>query len=252
MTDSMLPLPPAGGSRGGTTWPTLHALPGAPAGTPLSRVLQISLDPSFDRIRPVIRAIESIHGLGPLTFPPVPVRFDATLANLGELVPDTLGFPDHISLRPSQMLEELVFCHEVGHLLDRMVMGDPGQQASVWDHANVRPVLDAIRQSKAYGELRIILRTGAASVQDSSGQVQTVPVGAHHVIYLLHAQEAWARAYSQYVALRSGLLALRDEIDLIRTPGPGKIFTAAQWTDGDFVPVADAFDRLLLDRGLRQ
>lgn len=64
--------------------------------------------------------------------------------------------------------------------------------------------------------------------------------------YYLRPREMFARAYAQYIALRSGDEVMLDQILRRKADFPG-----TQWDDADFGPVAKAFDELFTARRWR-
>ena len=68
-----------------------------------------------------------------------------------------------------------------------------------------------------------------------------------HDPYLLRPWELWARAYAQYIAWRSGSNILKGQVDQILTHGRATT-QVRQWPYDEFVPIAEAIDRLLMRR----
>ena len=64
--------------------------------------------------------------------------------------------------------------------------------------------------------------------------------------YAMEDREAFARAYAQWIAVRSGSAAMRGELDLILG---GRAGSPLQYWGDDFLPVAAAFDRLFTSWG---
>lgn len=71
-------------------------------------------------------------------------------------------------------------------------------------------------------------------------------VTQHGSLYAKSTVELLARSYEQYIALRSGDAVLAAKIERRRQDA-----SFLYWSDEDFAPVAEAFDRLLITRGLR-
>ena len=71
-----------------------------------------------------------------------------------------------------------------------------------------------------------------------------LPVDRGYIQYLLQGEEIWARAYAQYITLKSGDNKLREQLQKIQNDQhPSN--AASQWSDNDFEPIADAIDALL-------
>jgi hypothetical protein len=69
--------------------------------------------------------------------------------------------------------------------------------------------------------------------------------------YLLTPYEIWARAYSQYIAVRSGDPEMLDQVSRLRTRSGG-LYYPTQWDDADFEPIARAIDELMIQLGWRK
>ena len=68
-----------------------------------------------------------------------------------------------------------------------------------------------------------------------------------HIEYLLRENETFARAYSQYIAIRSGDPILLSQLNYHRSK---YILRNGLWEDDDFVPIAEEFDKMLKKVGL--
>jgi transposase len=112
----------------------------------------------------------------------------------------------------------LTMVHEVGHVLDHLAIGSPGSFASISEDI-LTPVLEKLKQTKAYLALSKNPRV------DHS--------------YLLNPKELWARAYAQYIAVRSGDARLLKDLKLVRN----SILPDRQWTDEEFEPIAQEIDK---------
>jgi hypothetical protein len=81
----------------------------------------------------------------------------------------------------------------------------------------------------------------------------THPAGAvsDYLRYLLDLPEIWARAYAQYIAIRSGNAALGRALAAVRSD-PDMLHPGVHWTDADFTPIATAIDDLFKEVGWRR
>lgn len=59
--------------------------------------------------------------------------------------------------------------------------------------------------------------------------------------------ELWARAYAQYIAWRSGSSVLKAQLDKMLTHKEQGV-RVRQWPYDEFVPIAQAIDKLLMSR----
>lgn len=67
--------------------------------------------------------------------------------------------------------------------------------------------------------------------------------------YALKTEEAWARAYAQYIATKSGNAAMLAELNAARNRIVDGRYFATQWADEDFEPIMDAIDELFQSQG---
>lgn len=137
----------------------------------------------------------------------------------GVMVPDKkTGKPSYIGISKDSPTPELTMAHEFGHYLDTefgMLKADRKGRRP----AHVQPVLDAIDDSAAY-QSSFIRKSPHKRTQN----------------------EAFARAYAQYIALRSGSEVMMAQI---------KSRQADHWTPEDFEPIAKAFDAMFEELGWR-
>jgi hypothetical protein len=151
--------------------------------------------------------------------------------------------------------------HEVGHFLDNVLFGDPqtGGRASMGRGARVGPsgdpgvnlgpefedVIVAMRESVDYQEL-IAQNLSYFTVEGMAGHFA---YPARAAMRVRQPVEMFARGYSQWVALRSGNLMMRAQVDernfLANRGGP-----RLQWQWDNFEPIAGAYDRLFRAAGL--
>lgn len=118
--------------------------------------------------------------------------------------------------------------------------------------AAVARLMDAIGASRSVQILNKWDRGGAASLTDADGLPgMSRYADREHVRYLLRPQEQFARAYAQYIAVRSGdrkaLVELAVEQNAMKKMGNDPLGGAYpyQWDEDDFRPIAEAFDALM-------
>jgi hypothetical protein len=69
------------------------------------------------------------------------------------------------------------------------------------------------------------------------------------VKYLMKASEAFARAFAQYIALRSPDKELKADFDAERVRREAAQGYPFQWSDEEFAPIAAYFDRTFKELG---
>jgi hypothetical protein len=179
---------------------------------------------------------------------------------------------------PSPPVGATVVHHEVGHYVDRQVLGQNFFQSvpeMVTLDEQGRPVLlpdeHAPPHQREMDELfRVLGRTNAVqrllglrkgepelvdiTLSDGTRLRGTGAPDVGYVRYNLRPDEMFARAYAQWVALRSGdpvaLRGIRED----QRGGVGQhrtgLWYARQWEWRDFAPVAEAMDELFAAYGL--
>jgi hypothetical protein len=264
--------------------PTVTA--GQPTGTPVSS--RIRVEAGYQKVVAALAEIDKVHGDGPLPIIPagaVERRFarKALAYYMHDAYSGTavaLGFGRKI-LKASPHIG--VF-HEVGHFLDHKGVTGGGRLFATAD----RTMISDLPTRKAFDDLMTAIKQ-SESIQTLAKWHQAhlpgtglspgdgiVPKGVHRgmVSYLLKSNEAFARAYAQYIATKSTNPAVKNELRRFQAqaavatkPVPatmrynGKSFGESdadtweypwQWTDTDFKPIEAAFDTLMDRLGWRK
>lgn len=147
---------------------------------------------------------------------------------LGEYTP---GYA-RIEIRPSAPNAAMTMLHEHGHYVDEALGGLQGKYASETAVTkDVWPVLRTMMDSQAVSAL--------GKVAAGNGPLKGWAAKA------ILPEEQFARAYAQYVSLRSGRDDLREELAAML----GQTMGWGHWTEKDFAPIAAALDALFALRG---
>lgn len=205
-----------------------------------------------DEIAEALQAVDAVHTL-PAVEGITPVRrvYVKSDNRLGDFNPNRNsrigirtelpeGMPAHYGM---------TFLHEMGHLIDYVVVGKEQAYGTLLSRFNTPPHWEtfwsAVAQSRWFGVTHSIY-----SMLKSSGMEREL-IG--QLEYLLHPAEMWARAYSQYIAGRSGSDLLARELLAIPTYGNlGNAMLGVQWEDDDFRNVGAAVEAVLRAEGLMQ
>lgn len=149
--------------------------------------------------------------------------------------------------------QEFCYAHEFGHFFDFADFDQYGHFAtgmSDWDR-DANPILDgfwkSVDESQAYQTLLDMRANPAAyrKVVSVGGRDVAWRVDSKHLRYLQRPREVWARAYSQWIAEKTGDEAmLRGLGRFLESPYP------AQWSPEDFAPISAAMDELFRSQGL--
>lgn len=142
--------------------------------------------------------------------------------------------PFEIRINPNAIGKSLTTVHEFGHYLDYQDFGGTTMMAS--RHA-LTAEWQAFRTAVASSpEMREIL----------SDAIDQLSPTRDHATYLLKPEETFARAYAQWIALKSGSKTLKKDLARFRKlPG---VDAHRQWSDENFAPIADALDALFASR----
>jgi len=232
--------------------------PELPAPTPLLPKLQpipvsraMEIDPAF--ISPRIEraanatfgAIDKIHSDGNL--PRIPVRSMDRPDYEGYLKIDpATSRPRALEINKAADTPRLTTAHETGHAID--YAGIPltkpriGVDRDFRGEERFKDFIKAIDASDSIKTLR------ERTTQTVHPEWKAFTIDQKHVAYLLQDNEIWARAYSQWVAQRSGDLSMAAEIEHRLVLDQQKMY-AYQWQADDFEPIARAIDGIFQELG---
>ena len=223
------------------------ASPG-PQGVPVSNAL--SFDPMakkkvVDATQRTMRLIDGLHGDGQL--PSIPITSTQARKEQGAYLSGLYNGRAH-SIRLSTLGDhiELTAAHEIGHFIDHQ--GIHFGRMSSETHPDLDDFRKAVRSSQAIQSMQAIRGQYRTDIVGQDGVSKTVRVKPAHIGYLLKMEEIWARAYSQWVALRSGDATMLAQVaKVVAEASPYRY----QWADDDFRPIAETIDRFMEKRGWR-
>lgn len=262
-------------------------LGGRPAGTPISDILQTPKSPRWEGSNEAINAIESVHGDGDLG--KIKLRGTRTV-EYGSFERKGIlgGGYDHMEVhRINVSFRDLgnpdfhpamTTAHEFGHCLDYTTLGTRGRP--------VDRLGDLVAHRKPFSEMVLSSQSPAGAARDAmvelkqalldsdlyqtlsgmvarvgetitinpywtSGPVQ-MSINRDHLNYLMSTRECFARAYAQYIAVKSGNPIMLRELEYLRNSwgeGNKDFLYPTQWADDDFGPIVAAFDKLFVAMG---
>lgn len=198
--------------------------PSTPGGVaPVSNAIQVKPQGALgEHVNAAVSAIDAVHGDGDL--PKIPLNTLSSQRALGvyrffkDGTAESIAIKNNLAAWPA-----LTTAHEIGHFLDHQVLGVAGKFASA-EHELLADFRAAVAKSAAF-------KTMWAELPPSSE--------------FLKPYELWARAYAQFIAVRSGKPLLLSQLDRVRTGSqPWR-----QWSDADFAPIADAIEALFRKKG---
>ncbi|HMQ77127.1 MAG TPA: DUF935 family protein [Flavobacteriales bacterium] len=217
-----------------------------PIGTPVSAGMDLRrLKPAErEKAMHVLKLADQVHGLpGNHGVPIMPWRDGVQWGRYSNTLDRDLGIAIFVDWKDPHALVHMA--HELGHHIDKVAsMG--GTPASSYDNSVLAPAMKAILRSPTVQRIQQVYdsqynRTGPV-IKGLDGQWHPlIQPELNAMEYWLRKVELWARAYNQYIALRS-----RDEELQRLTFGWSerrRIHTlTCQWPQNEFLPIARAID----------
>lgn len=207
---------------------------------------------SGKQIAEAIKSIDAVHGDGAL--PTIPVVSSSSDSNMGFYARTRSNRPIEIGVSSKGEHPQNTVTHEIGHFLEKVAI--PGTKDSTGQRDWTRDVVmvewkRAVDASEAVQNLRA-LRGKSLTVDMGKGKTVQVPVDSKHLDYLLKYDEIWARAYAQYISVRSESESMADEFyQAFNVPRERLVNYREQWNAVDFRPIAEAIDKLFVQQGWR-
>lgn len=193
----------------------------------------------------------------------------------------------------SREADQFSFAHEFGHYFDARLKAERGavvgKNMSEAEAGPVSGIMSAIKGSENYQALLrskewseenagIRVPDTGETIEEYEARVRFrytqpgIQIDPNYNKYVLEERELFARAYSQYIAVKSGNSDMRASLDYIRSPegaygGRNQVVNQVsyamevefwrnmpelpyQWEDSDFEPVAREFDKFFEKEGL--
>ncbi len=228
-----------------------------PMGKPVAASLDLVGKKNAAQWKHAIEQIDRVHGDGAL--PTVPVKTSSGTRTLG-------GYRQKVNRYTGEVLErdilissksshiEHTLIHEIGHLLDYEGVNTPGAPAGKSAIAGVRytagnitaKLREKLENSAAYKSLQDLSRRHSVTVTGLDAKEYKYAVDPNFVYYLLDPKELWARAYTQYITVRSKDPVLLEQLNLLRKQE--RVYKST-WDDVDFEPIAAEFDDMFAQLG---
>jgi hypothetical protein len=209
-----------------------------PAATPVSQAFTVEPGAMAQAIQHTLAVIDSVHGDGAI--PP--------LVGRTRVMPDLAGKFEPgqgIVVNPQTSYPALVAAHEIGHVLDFYEF--TSQRYESLQGVEMIPFLNAWLSSQACRQLQNLRAQLSLPIADPL-QDQLRKDDLSRVNYLLGSNEAWCRAYSQWLAISSQEPALIQQLNNLRQARNNARF-AIQWDDSDFGPLHQQIDLLFRRKG---
>jgi hypothetical protein len=214
----------------------------SPRGRPIGDCLLVPAGRQFDSVRQAIAIVDSVHGDG--SMPQLVVRANASAIEAASYEWDgRTGRPASLSISRRAPRPHLAVVHEVGHFLDQQALGDRRGFGS--ESGRVPDLMDRIDSTLAVHRLRELRSRRQILIHTHPHRRERLTLDQALIRYLLEPRELFARAYAQYVAVRSEDLRLLTQLHEVQRDLIVGMVYHQQWDQEDFLPVFEAFDRLL-------
>lgn len=177
--------------------------------------------------------IDKLHSAGNL--PKLAIVNSRSQSFQGQYSYRLTGTPVGIKVSTASVNPELTLAHEIGHFIDNQAF-TPGKYGSV-SNPLFKKWQEAVDNSNATKVLQDELKGSTSRIK------------SQRVRYYLDTVEQWARAYSQWVAVRSQNEVMLQQVRAIVGRENNLVYAASQWSDEDFVPIANAIDDIFKQLG---
>jgi hypothetical protein len=205
------------------------------------KLISDDFNPAFTELRQHVETtaelIGGVHSL-PL-LPPIEIRFNLEPFRRGGYSPAFGGNSPQIALSILGISPRLTFAHEWGHYIDNAMSGFNGWASA--EGTQFQGILEAIMDTKAYQLLK----------QERDPSPLRLTPERMEAIRLLDNTELWARAYAQYISLRSGDTRMGEELEARRADSREVHPALEYWEWNDFAPVAQEIDAWMQSKGWR-
>lgn len=208
-----------------------------------------------DALPTTTEAIADVHAM-PHSVPSLPVNPN-TRGELSEKAAGGVGRTPEDPGTPLQIIlaggsgghgpytDEWTLTHEIGHVVDLTAFRDEhnpvdGTDINRFYASHDGPLAEVIQLAEETDALRQIRKLRSELNADDDRDLRLLLLTE----YLLRPHEIFARAYAQWIALRSGNRKLQHALNITRSDGGPE-----QWSDRDFEQIARAMDRIFRERG---
>lgn len=199
------------------------------------------------KLRPVIQLIDSIHRT--YTTYQIPIVITKNKRNQGEYHYRRGTFePEYIEISRVNDSMETTLLHEIGHFLEHAVIPGCHHGQRQWKNTSLTgDWLESVHATATFKLLGQIIDEDewrAPYAGDESAEARVIR--RRWVGYLMTPRELWARTYAQWIVERGNHAPFRRV--LIERSSPSAV-VPLQWSQDDFAPVHEQFDRLFARLG---
>jgi hypothetical protein len=219
-------------------------------GTLLSNAFNVPDSERYYSVRHALNLIDSVHGDGVLGLLSVNIR-NLKVNTLGGYalrgnVPEGILFNGRFKITATTMVE-------VGHVLDHQAFNDQLVfECERGFFSDLADVMNLIRQSSPYLHVKNLEPNSAIMLKREGRSIQSQVITEKDLTYELKECEWFARAYTQYIAIRTGDTGLLRDIARSRTTKNYEMLYPRAWSDDEFEAIAKALESIFLDKGWLQ
>lgn len=183
----------------------------------------------------VVKIIDGLHAIENL--PKIAVVSSSSKSFQGRYSYKSIsGQPVSIALSSASVNPEMTVGHEIGHFIDHQAFGKAGVYSSSHD-AEFTAFRKAVDDSIASKTLQALFNKSTSRAEKK------------YINYYLSKPEQWARAYAQWVAVRSQNPAMLNQVARILNNTATPFYSASQWDSADFELIAAAIDDIFKAKG---
>ena len=191
--------------------------------------------------QPVLSAVAAIDAV--ITLPDLPtldIVSNQSKTAFGWYVPGK----DKIAIREEGRHMEMTAAHEFGHFIDHTAFtGVRKWETALPDNGKLKEAMGAIRDTEQYKRLSAAAKS-RIYIDEDGKETKLTARQVKYATYLATDIELWARAFSQYIAYKSG-----NEAMLKQCEGMAENILHGQWEPNDFKNVIFALDKTFDDLG---
>ena len=202
---------------------------------------------SFDKIQQplkntaetVFTEIEKIHGF-PLLSKMDIIQVNAKVFD-GEFEYMKLSRGIRIKISSNTQNKEFTLLHEIGHIIDNQATGVRGINETGSLKNVFLDILKSIEQTDLTKRLRVMQTSGRFEYKNKLRKIGTKDY--ERLNYLLQPKELWARAYSQYISMKSGN---KDLLNQLNWEERSQTIFKTQWLENDFKMITFELEKFLI------
>jgi hypothetical protein len=209
----------------------------------VSQAFNVPPQPFFFVIHDALLLIDQIHGDGNLPLIQIKKKKLQNNTRAGfdpdqnELVFDSTGTPN--------LTDAL---HEVFHVLDHYGFDTNKVASDDPNYGSLYPVITAIYESEYWKDLKEIKFEKPRFLLQDQEKVFRFQKSKEEANYIRSIPELLARAYVQYIGIRTGQPELLKELGEQRSTKTYQLEYDEAWNDSDFQTIAQAFDQVLVSK----